>query len=164
LRTVLLLALLAARPIFAAGPVTADSARTDSLPSPRGALLRSALLPGWGQLYTGKPVKAVFFGGAAAGLLGWVVAEQRDLARIADELEGLRVRDPDSFRIPSLEQAHQDQAARRNTRILFLALAATFSALDAYVDAHLAGFDAAENSLALEPRPGGALLCLHAAW
>ena len=160
---VLLFLLLAGRPAVAAEPGTADSARTDSLPSPRGALLRSALLPGWGQFYTGKPVKGAFFGAAAAGLLGWTLAEQRDLAQLADELDELRTRDPASSRIPLLEETHQDQAARRNTRILFLALATTFAALDAYVDAHLADF-AAENTLFLEPRSGGALLYLRVAW
>ena len=34
--------------------------RSDSL-VPRAALLRSAILPGWGQLYNGKPYKALFF-------------------------------------------------------------------------------------------------------
>lgn len=160
----LLLLLLAPRTAVAAEPGMTDSTLTDTLPSPRGALLRSILLPGWGQLYVGKPVKAAFFGATTAGLLGWVVAEQRDLAQLVDQLDELRTQDPASPRIPALEAAHQDQAARRNTRILFLALATTFAALDAYVDAHLAGFDAAENYLALEPRPGGALLCLRAAW
>ena len=36
--------------------------RSDSL-APRAALLRSAILPGWGQFYNGKPYKALFFAG-----------------------------------------------------------------------------------------------------
>ena len=95
--------------------------RSDSL-APRAALLRSAILPGWGQLYNGKPYKALFFAGASATLFSMAVAEQIAL---------------DDARSP---QEHEDRIARRNTRILFFALSATLASIDAYVDAHLAHF------------------------
>ena len=37
-----------------------------SFKSPKGALLRSAIIPGWGQLYVNKPVKSVLFISAEA--------------------------------------------------------------------------------------------------
>ncbi len=119
--------------------IIADSTRVDSL-VPRAALWRSALLPGWGQLYNGKPYKAAFFATISAGLLGIAIAEQLALDEAQTPFES------------------EERAARRNTRILFFALSATFAALDAYVDAHLADFGA---SWSAEMRADGALLRLH---
>jgi len=150
----------------AAAPAGLDSTRTDSLPSPnpRSALIRSAVLPGWGQYYNQRPLKAVFFAGTATGLLSTVIAEQRDLNQLSEKLADLRREDPSSARIDALERASQDQAGKRNTRLLYLVLAVTFSALDAYVDAHLADFDAVAETGEIQLRPGGALLRLKAVW
>ena len=91
-------------------------------PTPRGALLRSAILPGWGQYANGHPLKALVFGTTAAGFLGATIAETRTLHH------------------SSTPQEHQDRVARRNTRVLFLLATTTLSALEAYVDAQLASF------------------------
>ena len=96
--------------------VYADS--TNSL-SPREAMLRSAVIPGWGQYSNRRPVKAFLFGTTAAVALGAVISEIRALDRAATPAE------------------HQDRAARRNSRFLIFAATATFAAVDAYVDAHL---------------------------
>ena len=120
----LLLVLLAGRPTCAT-EVEADSTRTDSLPSTHGALLRSAVLPGWGQFYNDRPVKGLFFGAASATALTAVAIEHR------------RIRSA-----PTPEE-HQDRTARRNGRLLYFALSVALAAIDAYVDAHLADFGAA---------------------
>ena len=119
----LLLVLLAGRPTCAT-EVEADSTRTDSLPSAHGALLRSAVLPGWGQFYNDRPVKGLFFGAASATALTAVAIEHR------------RIRSA-----PTPEE-HQDRTARRNGRLLYFALSVALAAIDAYVDAHLADFGA----------------------
>ncbi|MDX1438510.1 MAG: DUF5683 domain-containing protein, partial [Rubricoccaceae bacterium] len=41
-----------------------------SFPSPRGALIRSLIIPGWGQVYAGQPIKTPFVVGALGGLVG----------------------------------------------------------------------------------------------
>ena len=84
--------------------------------------MRSAILPGWGQLYNGKPYKALLFAGAGVTLFSMAATEQSTL---------------DDARSP---QEHEDRIARRNTRILFFALSVTLASIDAYVDAHLARF------------------------
>ena len=94
---------------------------SDSL-EPRAALIRSAILPGWGQLYNGKPYKALLFAGAGATLFSMAAAEHSAL---------------NDARSP---QEHEDRIAQRNTRILFFALSVTLASVDAYVDAHLARF------------------------
>jgi hypothetical protein len=108
--------------------------------------VRSVILPGWGQFYNRRPLKGLFFTTASGALLGSAIAEQGAL---------------NNARTP---QEHEDRAARRNTRILFFALSVTFSAVDAYVDAHLARFAAGDAPLAFAPRPGGAVLCLRVGW
>ena len=126
----LVLVLLAGRPVYAT-EVEADSTRTvqsglstgaATLPSAHGALLRSSVLPGWGQFYNGRPVKGLFFGAASATALTSVVVEHR------------RIRSA-----PTPEE-HQDRTARRNSRLLYFALSVALAAIDAYVDAHLADF------------------------
>ena len=120
----LLLVLLVGRPAYATEAET-DSTRTVALPSAHGALLRSAVLPGWGQFYNGRPIKGLFFGAASATALTAVVIEHR------------RIRSA-----PTPEE-HQDRTARRNSRLLYFALSVALAAIDAYVDAHLADFGAA---------------------
>ena len=138
----LLLVLLAGRPTCAT-EVEADSTRTDSLPSTHGALLRSAVLPGWGQFYNGRPVKGLFFGAASATALTAVAIEHR------------RIRSA-----PTPEE-HQDRTARRNGRLLYFALSVALAAIDAYVDAHLADFGAVQSGLSVEMWRGRAWLRLE---
>ena len=123
----LLFALFAGRPACAT-ETEADSTHTvpsATLPSAHGALLRSTVLPGWGQFYNGRPVKGLFFGAASATALTSVVVEHR------------RIRSA-----PTPEE-HQDRTARRNSRLLYFALSVALAATDAYVDAHLADFGTA---------------------
>jgi len=139
----LLLILLAGQPACAT-EVEADSTRTaqSPLPSAHGALLRSAVLPGWGQFYNGHPVKGLFFGAASATALTVVAIEHR------------RIRSA-----PTPEE-HQDRTARRNGRLLYFALSVALAAIDAYVDAHLADFGAVQSDLSVEMWRGRAWLRL----
>jgi len=142
----LLLVLLAGQPACAT-EVEADSTRTAqagaaTLPSAHGALLRSAVLPGWGQFYNGRPVKGLFFGAASATALTAVAIEHR------------RIRSA-----PTPEE-HQDRTARRNGRLLYFALSVALAAIDAYVDAHLADFGAVQSGLSVEMWRGRAWLRL----
>ena len=96
----------------------------DSLPvSPRSALLRSAVVPGWGQWHNGHPWKAALFAGAASGFLTSALLEVRSLDATATAAE------------------RESRSNRRNTRFLYFGLTVTLAAIDAFVDAHLAGFD-----------------------
>lgn len=99
-----------------------NSASTARL-SPRGALWRSALVPGWGQWSIGHPVKAVLFAGVGAG---WLWAAVSEASRVDDATTALQ---------------REDRAATRNTRVLSYFITATLAGLDAYVDAHLDDFD-----------------------
>ncbi len=118
---------LSAPVVRPAGPVEPGAA-DPGLPaggrlSPRAVLVRSAVVPGWGQAAGGHWVKAVLFAGAGAG---WLTSAVVESSRVADA---------------PTPQEHEDRAARRNTRVLLYLVTATLSAVDAYVDAHLEDFD-----------------------
>ncbi|RKY59747.1 MAG: hypothetical protein DRP94_02640 [Candidatus Latescibacterota bacterium] len=85
-------------------------------PSPEGALLRSAILPGWGQWANGHPVKGLMLEVAEVVLAGMAWREWK-----------------------------AGHPRRRNTFILWWLGARLYGMADAYVDAHLRGFDEGED-------------------
>ena len=89
------------------------------LPSPRGALLRSAVLPGWGQRYNKKPSKSVVIATLEIGLLAGALL-QRDRVNGGMTTTGRRL-------------------------LLGLMGVHLFSIADAYVDAQLADFDRSDG-------------------
>ena len=134
----------------ATAPASAGSACVDSAVTPRSALLRSALLPGWGQYSNDRPARAILFGASAGAFLAGGVLKVRDLDRIGDRArlardELRRATDEGGssditalrLAVEELEGAHEDGAARRNTYFLGLFATITFAALEAFVDAHL---------------------------
>ena len=131
--------------LFCSRPALAETAPADTLqgPTPRGALLRSAIVPGWGQYYNKRPFKALLFGTTAAGFLGASILESRSLGQAGTAIK------------------HHNRAARRNTRVLLLIATSTFAALDAFVDAHLAVLEIEPE---LEIEPGRATLSLKIPW
>ncbi len=139
---------------------------------PRTALIRSALVPGWGQLNNGHPLKAALFSGTAVGFLAAVFVARDNLNRTdveigdaRDALAGLVAAGEDDpqlrARIAQLEGEFEDQAARRNTRLLYLFTTATLAAVDAYVDAHLADFGSSGRSFEVMPRSEGVSFSLR---
>jgi len=99
--------------------------------NPSGALLRSAVLPGWGQFYNHEPVKGIVLGSIELGLLGWLISEhiQSEDARNSGD-----------------DAAYQVHSQRRLDLIWYTSAAWLFGMLDAYVDAYLFSFET-ENQL-----------------
>jgi hypothetical protein len=120
--------------------------------SPRGAFLRSLILPGWGQSELGAPGRGGVYFALEAGSL-WMfmksarkLEEAREFQRIGRETGELR---PD--------QIHPLVRDRQNQREDWLTLSIFwlfFSGADAFVAAHLQDFDVHVNAV---PRPDGAL-------
>jgi hypothetical protein len=117
----------------------ADSLAVSSAPwkpSPTGAAFRSLALPGWGQSYNRRPLKAVIIGGLEQGVLFGIYRNHqlfRDARKFADD------RSADFYK---------DQ---RNRLTWILAGTLLYSAVDAFVDAHLYDFEV--DDPASENRP-----------
>lgn len=103
------------------------------LKSPWGAVLRSAALPGWGQVYNEKYLK----GALALAVNGALVWKALDYHRRWQDTGNQSARD------------------RRNLYTWYWGLAYLFTMVDAYVDASLFGFDEAMEIAMLPPEPGG---------
>ncbi len=156
--------------------VPADSAASVGR-SPRGALLRSAVLPGWGQWYNGQPLKTPIILGAIGGLVYAVVTLNGDyrLYRKAYQYKayqelvdrGTLAENPRLDYRASYDEvassvgavssgplrSHRDLLRRnRDLSILGIGVVWALSVLDAYVSAHLLDFDVGED-LALGLRP-----------
>lgn len=88
--------------------------------------VRSGLVPGWGQLANGKPLKAALL----AGLDGWWLYGV--LSHEADRKDAVRAGDT---------AAANTAVDRRNFRIWMMGATALYAMLDAYVDAHFYDYD-----------------------
>lgn len=104
--------------------------------NPNGAVLRSLLVPGWGQYYNGQKWKAALVSAAEVTEIGFAIFWHRESKRVNDERYKLIYED------------------YRNTAYWFLAGTIILSMLDAYVDAQLSDFD---ESPSLDDRTLGAL-------
>ena len=120
--------------------------------SPRGAFIRSLVLPGWGQSELGEPGRGGIYFALEAGSLWMLIKsdrkldQARELERVARETGQLRPNQP-----------HPLVRDRRNQREDWLTLSIFwlfFSGADAFVAAHLKDFDVRVNAI---PRPDGAV-------
>lgn len=125
-----------------------DSVSAPVVKSPRGAMLRSAFVPGWGQWYNNQKLKALIVFGCEMTLVGSAVYYNQLAARSTTEYE-------------------REFYADNRSRFLWWLLAAhLINILDAYVDAHLWDFDAGPD-LSLKNGVGGegiAMVSLYWRW
>jgi hypothetical protein len=143
-----------------APPIPTELSSLEGRPSPRGAMLRSFVLPGWGQASYDRYVRGgVYFmghGGNAYMVLKTIarLGEARDMARrredavearlvaeghAADSIPDLVAADPAVRRIRGLVSAREEQREDWIALGLFWVLV---SGIDAYVTAQLADFPA----------------------
>lgn len=99
-------------------------------PSPTGAAIRSLVFPGWGQAYNRRPLKSVVYGGIQEGLIYSIYLQHKQYLyydRLGEDREaGFYKND-------------------RNRLTWYLAGATILSVMDAFVDAHLYGFDVSDQ-------------------
>jgi hypothetical protein len=104
---------------------------------PGTALLRSAIVPGWGQLNVGHPFKAVLLAAAGATFVTRTVqadAEVKDLAALRGTTGG-------ALTESALEDEIESWRSERRRWLLWSLGAWLYGMIDAYVDAHLHYFD-----------------------
>jgi hypothetical protein len=152
--------------------------------SPKGAVLRAFALPGWGQFYTGHTVRGFLYAGAEVGFatlgyirqtqvldlndeifqakLDFVAADQAlhpDSAYSTEDSLALYDRFESTPEGLALEAELHDKKKSREDFFTYAIFAVLFSAIDAFVSAHLEPFDKAE--LDLSPDAGGWRLDVH---
>ncbi|RMH71798.1 MAG: hypothetical protein D6675_05820 [Gemmatimonadetes bacterium] len=118
---------------------SADSIYGDQpLGSPRGAMWRSLVLPGWGQWYNGQPRKALIIGGIQVGTIASSLLADYYAYKNLDrsKKESLSTTQQAIFR----ERYEDYKNWKRFFRWWFF-LMTLYSMGDAYVEAHLKGFD-----------------------
>ncbi len=101
--------------------------------SPMGALLRSVAIPGWGQYYNHKYVKSAIVFGAESFFIAKSIHWWK---KTEDQYD--KVQSSESGRDFTTYINYRD---RRNDYLWLTGLAVFLSMFDAYVDAHLSGFD-----------------------
>jgi hypothetical protein len=104
-----------------AGPDT-----TRSGPTPMGAFFRSLILPGWGQFAADRPGRGVFYVTAQTATLYMVIRTQRRINRADDNGD------------TGLADSRREQ---REDWIVLAAFWSLASAVDAWVSAHMWGFE-----------------------
>ncbi|MBN2410365.1 hypothetical protein JXQ31_01660 [candidate division KSB1 bacterium] len=108
-------------------PVNPDTNIVEITKSPRGAMLRSLVVPGWGQFYNGKWFKGILIGGTEIGLVINAVIQNHYAVQSETELEKEFYRE------------------NKSLSIWWLGATILYSITDAYVDAHLYNFDDSPN-------------------
>jgi len=111
--------------------------------SPWGAVLRSAIIPGWGQIYNQSYLKAPIIWGIG----GWLVYEWIQNNNLYKQAQSYYVQTNDS-RWLDYKTFYQDQ---RDLFAIYLGLTYVLNLVDAYVDAELFDFTVKENSYTRTP-------------
>jgi hypothetical protein len=127
-----------------------DTARIRK-PNPTGALVRSVVVPGWGQFYNKKYIKAsVFFIGQGYLIYG-IASDWRNTDK---HEKGFKTSDDPAVKAAefSLYTKYRD---RRNIKMWIMTATIFYSMFDAYVDAHLADFDETDKAYEVFLTPSG---------
>lgn len=136
--------------------------------SPKKAAIRSAILPGWGQVYNKKYWKVPLVYTAIGIPIGTFVYNRKWYARTRDAAKMLANNDTANYRqrvdeklyvyfstpgaLPTLLRYRNDFRKNMDYSILFTLLFWGLNVVDATVDAHLKDFDVSDNlSMRIKP-------------
>jgi hypothetical protein len=119
---------------------TAEPQKPKPFSEPRYVMMRSALLPGWGQLYNGAWLKAI---GVAAGEISFIVGiynDEQELDRLSKEADAaFDAGDAEAY--SDATNAYNDRLSQSTRRRWLLGGLLAYALADAYVDAHFANFN-----------------------
>lgn len=135
-RRVLVLAVAAAMLLPAAAPAAGEGAPASEADRPSGAtaMIASAAYPGLGQLLNKTEPKAAIVSAVEAFLVASIVVEDR---RARNSLRNYKQTQEERY-----YDDYEEHFDRRQTLVWWAAVAVIYGLADAYVDAHLAGFEA----------------------
>lgn len=113
--------------------------------SPMGAVWRSLVLPGWGQIYTESYWKAPLFIGATGVLVYFIWDNHNKFVDKSYEVKSMKRISPDNPNLEILINQRETYRDNRDRNGLLLLGVYVLSAVDAYVDAHLFDFDVSDK-------------------
>lgn len=125
-------------------PAHPDTARRRVEPlrwsdQPRFVMLRSLVVPGWGQAHNRAWTKAALVAGAEGAVGALVIADWRDTDRLFERVQSLRGGPAAPYEAAIAEyNAAVDRFVRRQW---LLGAVVLYSVIDAYVDANFRGFE-----------------------
>ena len=121
-------------PRLAAGPP-----RQGYFDAPRWVMLRTLVVPGWGQLHNGSWLKALIFAGGEGLLVTRLLNDARELDALDRTAAEARAAGDDAAELQAIT-AYNDRVNGYVGRQWLLAGMVTYGLLDAYVDAHFRNF------------------------
>jgi hypothetical protein len=131
---------------------------------PRWVMMRSLLVPGWGQAHNGAWIKAVAVAGAETWLIVGVISDRNELDRLQGEINSAGAAG-DAARQEALVNEYNNLLDKFVGKQWLLAGVVVYSLLDAYVDAHFKNFDIEfRNDPALPGGPSSATQRLELRW
>jgi hypothetical protein len=113
-----------------------EQIKLEARKSPMGALFRSVVFPGWGQFYNGAYIK----GSIVMLTESYFIYKAAHWWRQAEDQYNLVQSLPVDERYAEF-QVYESYRGKRNDFLWLVALSVFISMFDAYVDAHLSGFD-----------------------
>ncbi len=109
---------------------------------PRLVMLRSLVVPGWGQLHNRAWVKAVLVAGGETALGLATLADWKESNRLFDRYEEVLATTGESSAATAVARAEYNARIDRLTqREWLLGVMVVYAMVDAYVDANFRGFD-----------------------
>jgi len=114
------------------------------LKSPWGAVARSAILPGWGQLYNQSYVKIPIILGLSAFLIQGYIAENSQYIDFRDQYANsiTDINPAGNYILKYRREIHRDN---RDTYAWWFGVMYLVQLADAFVDAHLFDFDVSDE-------------------
>jgi hypothetical protein len=107
--------------------------------APRWVMLRSLVLPGWGQLHNGSWLKAGLLGGGEVWIIGGLVEDDRRVRQLKAEAEQAKA-GGDNGRYNTAVDEYNSRLNRFVSREWLLGGLLAYTLMDAYVDAHFRNF------------------------
>ena len=139
--------LAAGPPCYSANPESQKSGQANAT----GALLRSAFVPGLGQLYNRKYFKAAIFASAETWLTYGIYKDWKEADRHEKNFKS-------SFDDPVYQAdefaGFENARDRRNLKMWILAVTVFYSMFDAYVDAQLSDFGQTDKAFEIGLKSG----------
>jgi Family of unknown function (DUF5683) len=133
-----------ARPDSAAAPrvrtIRTPVARRSAFDEPRYVMLRSAIVPGWGQWFNRQWVKGAVVSGVEIGLFLRILDDNRTLDDLSTRA-AQAMADGDGELQNTLALQYNDRLDTMVARQWLLAGVVVYALLDAYVDAHFRNFE-----------------------